>query len=120
MYVSAECRVPPKPQLPAAQVFGLLDMQEQVEAALANMALTLESSSASNILADFTQLAAMIRQEVISRPQYTCTALRRVWQQTNWHLLGLQKHILIHQAALMLKLGDYALINFLCPELMQV
>ena len=48
----------------AAQVFGLLDMQEQVEAALANMALTLESSSASNILADFTQLAAMIRQEV--------------------------------------------------------
>ena len=48
----------------AVQVFGLLDMQEQVEAALANMALTLESSSASNILADFTQLAAMIRQEV--------------------------------------------------------
>ena len=39
-------------------------MQEQVEAALANMAATLESSSASNILADFTQLAAMIRQEV--------------------------------------------------------
>ena len=48
----------------AAQVFGLLDMQEQVEAALASMAATLESSSASNILADFTQLAAMIRQEV--------------------------------------------------------
>ena len=51
-----------------AQVFGLLDMQEQVEAALANMALTLESSSASNILADFTQLAAMIRQEVTCVP----------------------------------------------------
>ena len=50
----------------AAQVFGLLDMQEQVEAALASMAATLESSSASNILADFTQLAAMIRQEVHS------------------------------------------------------
>ena len=50
----------------AAQVFGLLDMQEQVEAALASMAATLESSSASNILADFTQLAAMIRQEVRS------------------------------------------------------
>ena len=48
----------------AAQVFGLLDMQERVEAALASMAATLESSSASNILADFTQLAAMIRQEV--------------------------------------------------------
>ena len=52
----------------AVQVFGLLDMQEQVEAALANMALTLESSSASNILADFTQLAAMIRQEVTLAP----------------------------------------------------
>ena len=47
-----------------AQVFGLLDMQEQVEAALGNMARTLESTSASSILADFTQLAAMIRQEV--------------------------------------------------------
>jgi hypothetical protein len=39
-------------------------MQEQVEAALSNMARTLESTSASGILADFTQLAAMIRQEV--------------------------------------------------------
>lgn len=45
-------------------MFGLLDMQEQVESALANMAVSLESSSASNILSDFTQLAAMIRQEV--------------------------------------------------------
>ena len=54
----------PRLERGAAQVFGLLDMQEQVEARLANMAATLESSSASNILADFTQLAAMIRQEV--------------------------------------------------------
>ena len=56
----------------AVQVFGLLDMQEQVEAALANMALTLESSSASNILADFTQLAGMIRQEVTLAPLWQC------------------------------------------------
>lgn len=62
--------------MPVAQVFGLLDMQEQVEAALADMALTLESSSASNILADFTQLAAMIRQEVPPAPLWQCTERR--------------------------------------------
>ena len=47
-----------------AQVFGLLDMQEQVEAALAKLARSLESTAAASILADLTQLAAMLRQEV--------------------------------------------------------
>ncbi len=47
-----------------AQVFGLLDMQEQVEAALARLAPTLEGTPAAGFLADFTQLAAMLRQEV--------------------------------------------------------
>ena len=46
------------------QVFGLLDMQEQVEAALARLAPTLEGTPAATFLADFTQLAAMLRQEV--------------------------------------------------------
>ena len=46
------------------QVFGLLDMQEQVEAALARLAATLEGTPAATFLADFTQLAAMLRQEV--------------------------------------------------------
>jgi hypothetical protein len=46
-----------------AQVFGLLDMQEQVEGALAGLARSLESTSAASILADFTQLVAMLRAE---------------------------------------------------------
>lgn len=46
------------------QVFGLLDMQEQVETALAKLALSLEGTPAATFLADFTQLDAMLRQEV--------------------------------------------------------
>lgn len=45
-------------------MFGLLDMQEQVEVALSQLAPTLESTQSATILADFTQLYAMIRQEV--------------------------------------------------------
>ena len=44
-------------------MFGLLDMQEQVEGALARLARSLESTAAASILADLTQLAAMLRQE---------------------------------------------------------
>ncbi|EIE20659.1 Exo70 exocyst complex subunit [Coccomyxa subellipsoidea C-169] len=55
-FIVASKRTPEK-------VFGLLDMQEQVEAALARLAPTLEGTPAAGFLADFTQLAAMLRQE---------------------------------------------------------
>ncbi|KAK9901547.1 hypothetical protein WJX75_001553 [Coccomyxa subellipsoidea] len=55
-FIVASKRTPEK-------VFGLLDMQEQVEAALARLAATLEGTPAATFLADFTQLAAMLRQE---------------------------------------------------------
>ena len=45
-------------------MFGLLDMQEQVEAALARLAPMLEGTHAASFLAEFAQLAAMLRQEV--------------------------------------------------------
>jgi hypothetical protein len=48
----------------AGQVFGLLDMQEQLEIVLSRLAPALESTPSATILADFTQLYAMIRQEV--------------------------------------------------------
>ncbi|BDA42170.1 Exocyst complex component EXO70A1 [Coccomyxa sp. Obi] len=55
-FIVASKRTPEK-------VFGLLDMQEQVEAALARLAPMLEGTHAASFLAEFAQLAAMLRQE---------------------------------------------------------